>query len=66
MAWFRRRPASGLISNSDRSSQYASGDFQKQLSIFGIALGDAKRGQGQFDKNATIHLQNSQRLRNQY
>ena len=34
MAWFRRRPASGLIFHSDRGSQYASGDFQKQLAAF--------------------------------
>jgi len=31
MAWFRRRPTNGLIFHSDRGSQYASGDFQKQL-----------------------------------
>ncbi|CAJ0849136.1 hypothetical protein AMST5_00081 [freshwater sediment metagenome] len=36
MAWFRRRPAAGLIFHSDRGSQYASGDFQKQLSAFGM------------------------------
>jgi putative transposase len=31
MAWFRRRPTDGLIFHPDRGSQYASGDFQKQL-----------------------------------
>ncbi|NDJ15372.1 MAG: IS3 family transposase [Acidobacteriia bacterium] len=36
MAWFRRRPASGLIFHSDRGSQYASGDVQKQLKAFGM------------------------------
>ncbi len=36
MAWLRRRPAAGLIFHSDRGSQYASGDFQKQLSTFGM------------------------------
>jgi putative transposase len=36
MAWFRRRPAPGLIFHSDRGSQYASGDFQKQLTEFGM------------------------------
>ena len=36
MAWFRRRPAPGLIFHSDRGSQYASGDFQKQLKAFGM------------------------------
>ncbi len=34
MAWFRRRPASGQIFRSDRGSQYASGNFQKQLRAF--------------------------------
>jgi putative transposase len=36
MAWFQRRPAPGLIFHSDRGSQYASGDFQKQLTEFGM------------------------------
>ena len=36
MAWFQRRPAAGLIFHSDRGSQYASGDFQKQLKDFGM------------------------------
>jgi putative transposase len=31
MAWFRRRPAEGLIFHSDQGSQYASGDFQATL-----------------------------------
>ena len=31
---FRRRPDAGLIFNCDRGSQYASGDFQKQLKAF--------------------------------
>ena len=34
MAWFRRIPDAGLIFHSDRGSQYASGDFQKQLKAF--------------------------------
>jgi putative transposase len=38
MAWFRRRPAEGLIVHSDPGSQYASGDFQATL------RGDALRG----------------------
>jgi transposase InsO family protein len=31
MAWFRRRPAPGLIFHSDRGSQYASAAYAKQL-----------------------------------
>jgi transposase InsO family protein len=44
MAWFRRRPESGLIFHSDRGSQYASGDFQKQLSIFGMRGSMSRKG----------------------
>jgi putative transposase len=36
MAWFRRRPAAGLIFHSDRGSQYASEDFQRELKAFGM------------------------------
>ena len=32
MAWFRKRPAPGLIHHSDRGSQYCSHDFQERLS----------------------------------
>jgi putative transposase len=31
MAWFRRKPAPGLIHHSDRGSQYASHAFQARL-----------------------------------
>lgn len=31
MAWFRRRPAPGLIFHSDRGSQYFSHEFQNAL-----------------------------------
>ncbi len=44
MAWFRRRPAVGLIFHSDRGSQYASGDFQKQLSTFGMRGSMSRKG----------------------
>ena len=44
MAWFRRRPESGLMFHSDRGSQYASGDFQKQLSIFGMRGSMSRKG----------------------
>jgi len=44
MAWFRRRPAVGLIFHSDRGSQYASSDFQKQLSAFGMRGSMSRKG----------------------
>jgi len=36
MAWFRKRPAAGLIHHSDRGSQYCSHDFQVLLSQYGM------------------------------
>ncbi len=36
MAWFRRKPAPGLIFHSDRGSQYASKAFAKQLEDFAM------------------------------
>ena len=44
MAWFRRRPPPGLIFHSDRGSQYASGDFQKQLTAFGMQGSMSRKG----------------------
>jgi putative transposase len=44
MAWFRRRSASGLIFHSDRGSQYASGDFQKQVKAFGMLGSMSRKG----------------------
>ena len=37
MAWWRRRPAAGLIFHSDRGSQYCSGDFQAALRDWGVS-----------------------------
>ena len=44
MAWFRRRPLPGLIFHSDRGSQYASGDFQSQLTAFGMMGSMSRKG----------------------
>ena len=44
MAWFCRRPAAGLIFHSDRGSRNASGDFQKQLSAFGMCGSMSRKG----------------------
>lgn len=44
MAWFRRRPAQGLIFHSDRGGQYASEDFSRQLSAFGMKASMSRKG----------------------
>ena len=44
MAWFRRKPPSGLIFHSDRGSQYASGDFQTQLAAFSMQGSMSRKG----------------------
>jgi transposase InsO family protein len=44
MAWFRRRPPAGLIFHSGRGVQYASCDFQKQLSAFGTRGSMSRKG----------------------
>jgi len=44
MAWFRRRPAPGLIHHSDRGSQYCSHDFQKQLAEYGMLSSMSRKG----------------------
>jgi transposase InsO family protein len=45
MAWFRRRPAPGLIFHSDRGSQYASEDFQRHLAAFGMKGSMSRKGE---------------------
>jgi transposase InsO family protein len=44
MAWFRRRPAKGLIFHSDRGSQYASADFQALLQRYGMRGSMSRKG----------------------
>jgi len=44
MAWFRRRPAAGLIFHSDRGSQYASKEFQRQLTAFAMKGSMSRKG----------------------
>ncbi len=44
MALYGRNPATGLIHHSDRGSQYASGDYQKELSRRGIVCSMSRRG----------------------
>jgi putative transposase len=44
MAWFRRRPAAGLMHHSDRGSQYASHAFQNKLKQYGMVCSMSRKG----------------------
>lgn len=44
MAVQRQRPAKGLICHSDRGSQYAAGDYQKQMTAIGAKPSMSKKG----------------------
>ena len=44
MAWFRRRPAAGVLHHSDRGSQYASHAFQDTLKAFGMTCSMSRKG----------------------
>jgi putative transposase len=44
MAWFRRRPAPGLMHHSDRGSQYASLAFQARLAEYGMVCSMSRKG----------------------
>ena len=44
MAWFRRRPAPGMIFHSDRGSHYASEDYRKLIAAFRIISSMSRKG----------------------
>jgi len=44
MAWFRRKPAPGVLHHSDRGSQYASGVFQDKLIDYGMTCSMSRKG----------------------
>ena len=44
MAWFRRKPAPGLMHHSDRGSQYASHAFQARLKAYGMVCSMSRKG----------------------
>ena len=44
MAWFRRKPATGVIHHSDRGSQYASDVFQAKLKGYGMLCSMSRKG----------------------
>lgn len=43
MAWFRRKPAPGVLHHSDRGSQYASHAFQDTLAEYGMACSMSRK-----------------------
>ena len=45
MAYWRRKPNSGLLHHSDRGSQYASHDYQKLLSSYGMSCSMSGKGE---------------------
>jgi putative transposase len=44
MAWFRRRPAPGVMHHSDRGSQYASHAFANKLKEYGMTCSMSRKG----------------------
>jgi len=44
MAWFRKKPAVGVMHHSDRGSQYASHAFQSQLKKYGMICSMSRKG----------------------
>ena len=44
MAWFRKKPAPGLMHHSDRGSQYASHAFQARLKEYGMVCSMSRKG----------------------
>ena len=44
MAWFRRKPAPGLMHHSDRGSQYADHAFQARLREYGMVCSLSRKG----------------------
>lgn len=44
MAWFRRRPAPGLIMHSDRNSQYCGKEFTRALKAYGMKASMSRKG----------------------
>jgi transposase InsO family protein len=44
MAWFRKKPAAGLMHHSDRGSQYASHAFQEKLKAYGMICSMSRKG----------------------
>jgi putative transposase len=44
MAYWQRKPSKGLLHHSDRGSQYACHDYQKQLNSYGMGVSMSRKG----------------------
>ena len=44
MAYWQRKPSKGLLHHSDRGSQYACHDYQKQLNSYGMHVSMSRKG----------------------
>ena len=44
MAYWQRKPPKGLLHHSDRGSQYASCEYQKQLNFYGMTASMSRKG----------------------
>ena len=44
MAYWRRKPAPGLLHHSDRGSQYAGGDYRQHLKQYGMTASMSRKG----------------------
>lgn len=44
MAYWQRKPASGLLHHSDRGSQYASHEYRKHLAFYGMTASMSRKG----------------------
>lgn len=44
MAWFRRKPAAGVLHHSDQGSQYCSHDYQALLKQYGMLASMSRKG----------------------
>ena len=56
MAWFLRRPTPGALCHSDRSSQYASHEFQRTLVAYGVRCSMSRKGNC-WDTQSKIRLE---------
>lgn len=52
MAWFRRKPAAGLIHRPDRGSQYTSHAFQAKLKEYGMDCSMSRKGNWENKRSA--------------